>query len=64
MVKIAKRMGVNNKNLNELYQNDCINMVDKIIKDTHHPIYNCYVCLRRGRRPNAAYESFQDLGLF
>ena len=38
---IAKRMGVNSKNLNELYQNDCINMVDKILKDSHHPLYNC-----------------------
>ena len=38
--KIAKRMGVNSKNLNELYQNDCINMVDKILKDAHHPLYN------------------------
>ena len=36
--KIAKRMGVNSKNLNELYQNDCINMVDKILKDTDHPL--------------------------
>ena len=50
--KIAKRMGVNSKNLNELYQNDCINMVDKILKDAHHPLYNCYVFLRSGRRLN------------
>ena len=50
--KIAKRMGVNSKNLNELYQNDCINMVDKILKDAHHPLYNCYVLLRSGRRLN------------
>ena len=29
--RIAKIMGVNSKNLNELYQNDFINMVDKIL---------------------------------
>ena len=37
--KIAKRMGVNSKNLNELYQNDCIN----------------YVFPRSGRRLNLLY---------
>ena len=50
--KIAKSMGINSKNLNELYQNDCINMVDKILKDSHHPLYNCYVFLRNGRSLN------------
>ena len=43
--RIAKRMGVNRKSLNELYQNDCITMVDKILKDSQHPLYNCYVFL-------------------
>ena len=41
--KISKRMGVNSKNQNELYQ---------ILKDAHHPLYNCYVFLRSGRRLN------------
>ena len=57
--KIAKRMGVNSKNLNELYQNDCI-MVDKILKDAHHPLYNCYVFLRSGRRLNVHYAAYKS----
>ncbi len=57
--KIAERMGVNSKNLNELcliYQNECINMVAKILKDSLHPLYNCYVFLRSGRRLNVPMQ--------
>ena len=59
--KIAKRMGINSKNLNELYQNDCFNMVDKILKDSHHPLYNyCYLFLRNGRSLNVHTSYFMQ----
>ena len=36
--KIAKRIGVKSSRINELYQNDCINMAEKILKDSDHPL--------------------------
>ena len=57
--KIAKRMGVNSKNLNELYQNDCINMVDKILKDAHHPLLCIPEKWEETKCTCAAYKSSQ-----
>ena len=54
--EIAKRKGVNNKDLNELYQNDCINMVDKILNDSLHPLYNCYAFLRSSTVETLIYD--------
>lgn len=50
VIKTAKRMGVNVKNLREMYDDACYKMAVKIIKDPSHPLYSKFTWLRSGRR--------------
>lgn len=50
ITRIARRMGVSCKNLNELYNESCLRMAEKIIKDNTHPLHSNYVFLRSGKR--------------
>ena len=52
ITRIARKMGVSTKNLNELYNERCINMAEKIIRDEAHPLISNYVFLRSGKRLN------------
>ena len=50
IVKKAKKLGAETTPLDKLYQAGTVKQIEKIMKDETHPLYNCYVFLRSGRR--------------
>ena len=50
IVRIARRMGIEAKSLQELYNGKTLKMVNKIMKDSDHLLNNEFVYLKSGRR--------------
>lgn len=50
IVKAARKMGVNTKNLNIIYDEACMKMLTKILKDKDHPLHHKFEFLKSGRR--------------
>jgi hypothetical protein len=63
IVKRVSKMGVNTTTLDQLYERYAIKTVQKIINDPSHPLCNCFVFLRSGRRlalPNIRTSRFKN----
>jgi hypothetical protein len=50
IVRAAKKMGVNVRNLNSMYDEVCLKMLSKIMKDDKHPLHCKFEVLRSGKR--------------
>lgn len=50
IVRKSRKLGAETNAIDKLYQERTMMQVDKIMKDTSHPLHSCYVFLRSGRR--------------
>jgi len=50
IIRAARKMGVKTKSLNDIYDESCIKMVNKILKHSSHPLYSSFQYLRSGKR--------------
>lgn len=50
IVRKSRKLGAETNAIDKLYQERTMMQVDKIMKDTSHPLRSCYVFLRSGRR--------------
>jgi gmma-aminobutyric acid receptor subunit gamma/cGMP-dependent protein kinase 2 len=50
IIKVAQRLGICTKGLNELYNEYVLKLVKKILNDEGHPLHNEFVYLKSGRR--------------
>ena len=50
IVRSAKKMGIETRNLNAIYDEACLKLVKRIMKDDTHPLFDKFIFLRSGKR--------------